>query len=178
MEIKEIGRFKDDLWPYEGYDHIRYTARGLVEDQNGLFGFLHITGEDIFGKRDHLETCGGGIEEGEYADDALQREVLEEMGLHVLEYQLLGAVIDTYNLINRITYSTFFHCRVNRNEKAVMHRTEAEEILIKEIVWLTPEEALRRLQNDVHSNCDIIVQRRDALVMKYYIDNYMKKQDA
>ena len=53
-KIKEIGRLEDDIWPKEGYDHIRYTARALVENQEGKFGFLHIVGEDLFGVRDHL----------------------------------------------------------------------------------------------------------------------------
>ena len=57
-----IARIKDDLYPYEGYDHIRQTARALCENEKGEFGFLHILGEDYFGIRDHLEACGGGIE--------------------------------------------------------------------------------------------------------------------
>ena len=36
-----IARIKDDLFPYEGYDHVRYTARSLLENQNGDFGFLN-----------------------------------------------------------------------------------------------------------------------------------------
>ena len=171
MEIKEIGRFKDDYWPFEGYSHVRYTARALLENEEGKFGFLHIQGEDLFGRRNHLETVGGGIEEGEYADDAIVREVLEETGYQVTFYELVGAIIDTYNLIGRITYSTFFHCTVNSANRQPSHRTEEEQILIKEIVWLTPEEALDWLENRAESNCDKIVQRRDALALRYYLDN-------
>ncbi len=66
-----IARFRDDLFPYHGYDHIRYTARALIENEEGEFGFLHLVGEDFFGVRDHLETCGGGIEKGEYLVDTV-----------------------------------------------------------------------------------------------------------
>jgi len=177
MQIKEIGRLKDDLWPFEGYDHIRYTARGIVISEEGKYGFLHIQGEDYFGVRDHLETCGGGIEEGEYADDALQREVLEEMGYHVKEYELLGAIIDTYNLLKRITYSVFFVCRVDTREEVHTNRTEAEQILVKEVVWLDLDEAIDRLENHCHSDVDLIVQRRDAMALHYYIDHYLEKKD-
>ena len=177
VEIKEIGRLKDDLWPFEGYDHIRYTARGIVINEKGKYGFLHIKGEDYFGERDHLETCGGGIEEGEYADDALQREVLEEMGYHVKEYELLGAIVDTYNLIRRITCSIFFVCTVDTREKAHTHRTYEEEILVKEIVWLDLNEAMDRLEHDYHSDVDLIVQRRDALAFKYYKQHCLEKSD-
>ena len=72
-----IARFNDDLFPYNGYDHIRYTARALLENQEGKFGFLHIVGEDFFGVRDHLETCGGGKEDNETLEETIIREVKE-----------------------------------------------------------------------------------------------------
>ena len=166
-----IARINDDLFPYEGYDHIRYTARALVENQDGEFGFLHLVGEDYFGVRDHLETCGGGIEEGENLVDTINREIEEEMGLKIKHMKLLGSILDAYNLINRITLSTFFYCLVDSNSYTATHRTEEESILIKEIVWLKPEEALDRLKNNAKSNVDKIVQRRDYQALKYYLDN-------
>ena len=78
-ELPIIARIKDDLYPYEGYDHIRQTARAIAENEEGKLGFLHIVGEDLFGMRDHLESCGGGIEEGEGICEALLREIQEEM---------------------------------------------------------------------------------------------------
>ena len=83
-----IGRIKDDLYPYEGYDHLRYTARALCLNEKGFFGFLHIKGEDYFGPRDHLETCGGGLEEGETLDQTLIREVREELGYEAKDIPL------------------------------------------------------------------------------------------
>ena len=68
MDPVLIGKLTDDLYEYEGYDHVRFTARGLIENEEGKFGFLHIVGEDLFGERDHLETCGGGIEEKEHRE--------------------------------------------------------------------------------------------------------------
>lgn len=165
-----FARFKDDLYPYHGYDHIRYTARALIENQNGCFGFLHIVGEDFFGKRDHLETCGGGLEEGEDLVECIIREVKEEMGLPIQKMKLIGSILDTYNLIERITLSTFFYCKVDDRVTEKIHRTEAEEILIKEILWLKPEDALERLENVHSSNVDLIVQRRDAAALRYYLE--------
>ena len=166
-----IARINDDLFPYEGYDHIRYTARALVENEKGEFGFLHIVGEDFFGIRDHLETCGGGMEEGENLVDTISREIDEEMGLKIKHMKLLGSILDAYNLINRITLSTFFYCLVDSSNITATHRTEEETILIKEIVWLKPEQALDRLKNNSKSNVDKIVQRRDFIALKYYLDN-------
>ena len=163
-----IGRLKDDLYPYEGYDHIRYTARGLIENSKGQFVFLHIVGEDLFGMRDHLETCGGGLEENETLDDALARECREELGHEIHGIELMGSILDTYNLIHRITLSTFFHAYIDEKEVS-MHRTEEEQILIKEIVCLDPLAALDRLEHHAAHDVDKLVQRRDALALRYYL---------
>ncbi len=177
VKIKEIGRLEDDIWPKEGYDHIRYTARALAENEEGKFGFLHIVGEDLFGVRDHLETCGGGIEQGEYADQALQREVLEELGYRVESYELLGMILDTYNLIKRITCSIFFHCKVDTTKPEGTDRTEEEQILVKEVEWMDPEEALDRLENDVRCDIGKLVQQRDALALRYYLEHKEKENE-
>ena len=170
-DLPILARIKDDLYPYHGYDHIRQTARALAENEEGKFGFLHIVGEDLFGVRDHLETCGGGIEENEGILDALEREIEEEMGCSVKAYEIVGCILDAYNLIGRITLSSFVHVLLDTKNKTKMHRTLEEEILINEIVWLDPKEALYKLEHDVHSNVDKIVQRRDAIALRYYLES-------
>ena len=170
MEAVEIGRLADDQYEFEGYDHIRYTARALAENQEGRFGFLHIVGEDFFGERDHLESCGGGMEEGESLFDTIKREVMEELGLEVQSCEYVGTIIDSYNLIKRITVSSFFHCLVDSSVLQETHRTEEEQILIKEIVWLTPEEAMDWLENRAEHKVDKLVQRRDAMALRYYLE--------
>ena len=164
-----IARIEDDLFPYEGYDHIRQTARALAENEKGEFGFLHIVGEDYFGKRNHLETCGGGIEENEGIYEALVREIGEEMGYRLKKLEMVGSILDAYNLIGRITLSHFAHVLLDTSEKMPLHRTEAEEILIKEIVWLKPLDALERLKHQYYSSVDLIVQRRDAAALEYFL---------
>ncbi|MCR4854875.1 MAG: NUDIX hydrolase [Erysipelotrichaceae bacterium] len=166
-----IARIDDDLYPFEGYDHIRYTARALAENEEGKFGFLHIVGEDYFGVRDHLETCGGGMEENEGIFDTLEREILEEMGYKSKKMTMIGHVLDAYNLIGRITYSSFAHVLLDTSQSFLPERTEEEKILIKEILWLDPEEALYRLEHQFTSKVDLIVQRRDAAVLRYYLEN-------
>ena len=164
-----IARIEDDLYPYQGYDHIRQTARALAENEKGEFGFLHLLGEDYFGVRDHLETCGGGIEENEGIYEALAREINEEMGYRIRDLEMVGSILDAYNLIGRITLSHFAHVLLDTSEKTPLHRTEAEEILISEIVWLKPLDALERLKNQHSSDVDLIVQRRDAAALEFYL---------
>ncbi len=170
MEVIEIGRLADDQYEFEGYENIRYTARALAENQEGRFGFLHIVGEDYFGERDHLETCGGGLEEGENLFDTIRREVMEELGLEIQSCEYVGTIMDSYNLIRRITVSSFFHCLVDSSAQKQTHRTEEEQILISEIVWLTAEEALDWLENRAEHKVDKLVQRRDAMALRYYLE--------
>lgn len=165
-----IGRLYDEEYPYEGYDHVRYTARALIENEEGKLGFLHIVGEDFFGKRDHLETVGGGLEENEYLDDAIRREIKEEIGLECESVELLGSIIDAYNLIKRITFSTFFYCKVNTSSFTKINRTEEEKVLISEVVWLTYDEAQDWLNNRHENKCDRLVEQRDSLALKYFME--------
>lgn len=171
-DIPEIGRLIDDQYPYQGINNIRYTARGLIENSKGKFCFLHIVGEDYFGKRDHLETCGGGLEENEYLDDCLIREVKEELGYSIKDIKLIGSILDCYNLINRITYSTFFHCYIDEDITLESNRTDEEQSLIKEVLWLDPLEALDWLEKKSINKCDKLVHARDKLALRYYLQNY------
>ena len=171
METVLIGKLIDNEYEYNGYTHARFTARALAENEEGKFGFLHIEGEDLFGVRDHLETCGGGLEEDEMINETLVREVREEMGLEVRDYEYIGTIVDTYNLINRITVSSFFHCHVN-SQPQNMNRTEEERILISEVLWFEPQEALDYLEHKGDNKVDRLVMRRDAMALRYYLENY------
>ena len=171
MKMIEIGKMADDLYEYEGYDHIRYTARALMENEKGQFGFLHITGEDLFGERDHLETVGGGLEEGESLQETIKREIMEEAGFEMLTCEYVGTIFDSYNIIRRITCSSFFHCKVDTSVNRGTSRTESEQELISEIVWLYPDEALDWLDNRAEHKVDKLVQRRDAMALRYYLEH-------
>ena len=93
------------------------------------------------------------------------------MGYSIIDYEVVGCILDAYNLIGRITLSTFLHVHVDTSKKEELHRTEAEQILIKEILWLDPLKALDRLENQFSSKVDLIVQRRDAAALRYYLES-------
>lgn len=125
----------------EYYTHIRQTVRCFPINEEGKIGFLHVVGEDDFGVRDHLETIGGGVEINESTQQALHRELNEEIGADGIIQNDLGMVIDRYRHIHRITVSNYYV--VMLNQVTTMQRTEAEQALIASIKWLTLEEALQ-----------------------------------
>ena len=68
---------EDNLFDKTIIDNERYTVRVIIKNKDNLFGYIYVNGEDIFGYRDHIESSGGGIEEGE-TDEAPQTEDADE----------------------------------------------------------------------------------------------------
>jgi 8-oxo-dGTP pyrophosphatase MutT (NUDIX family) len=130
---------KDHQFPFTGVSHVRRIARALLENDQGLFAFLHILTDDKFGHRDYLETPGGGIDVGETPQDAAMREIEEECGLKSKVVMLIGEVNDAYNLIQRSNHQFYFYAKViGRGQK---HWTPQEHSLIHQLHWLTLEDA-------------------------------------
>jgi 8-oxo-dGTP pyrophosphatase MutT (NUDIX family) len=156
--MKILGYFNDDQFPQADFSHTRFTARAIVVDHD-RFAFLPIRGEDDFGIRDHIETIGGGIEDGESAQETVLRECMEEAGLEVEIMEFLGVIIDHYHLIHRQTVSYFFLVSV-KNDHKKHQRTEMEKSLMDEVLWLNKDEALEMLDREV-GKIGKLIQRRD-----------------
>lgn len=52
----------------------RYASRAVLEDDSGRIALMHVQ------KRDYYKLPGGGVEPGESAEEALHRELREEVG--------------------------------------------------------------------------------------------------
>ena len=156
--MKILGYFNDDQFPSSVISHTRFTARAIVVDHD-RFAFLPIHGEDDFGVRDHIETVGGGIEVGESAQETILRECMEEAGLEVEIREFLGVIIDHYHLIGRQTVSYFFLVTVINDHKN-HQRTEMEQSLMDEVLWLDKQQALEMLDREV-GKIGKLIQRRD-----------------
>ena len=138
--MKSLSLTLNDLqFPFTGVTHVRRIARALLENDQGLFAFLHILNDDKFGHRDYLETPGGGIESGETPEQAVIREVEEECGLKGKVIMLMGEVHDAYNLIQRHNHQFYFYVKVIAQGQ--QHWTAREHELIHQLRWLTLEEA-------------------------------------
>ena len=147
---------------------MRRTARAIIVEDGYLYVVKRITKK--WGT--YYSIPGGGIEEGETPEMAVIREVKEELGYSIKDIKLIGSILDCYNLINRITYSTFFHCYIDEDIKLESNRTDEEQSLIKEVLWLDPLEALDWLENKSMNKCDKLVHARDKLALRYYLQNY------
>ena len=58
-----------------------------------------------------IETSGGGVEENEALDDAILRELKEELGVDACILGKIGTVSDYYNLIHRHNINHYYLCK-------------------------------------------------------------------
>ena len=151
----------------QAYDK-RWTVRAFAYNEEGKLVFLRVKGSDAFGKRNHLETCGGGVENDESLEETLHREVLEETGYECEIIEEIGQVVDHYNLINRETISTYFAVRLT-NYTGKTNLSEMESKLLQGLETYSEEEALRELQKGPKFTVNDLVQRRDYYALKHYM---------
>lgn len=102
---------KDNEWPDRGTTHDRMIARAIVVDGAGNYYFMRAVRDDDFGRATLIETSGGGMEEGEAPEEAILRELKEELGAEAEIICKIGVVSDRYNLICRHNINNYFLCR-------------------------------------------------------------------
>ena len=102
---------EDTEWPLDSIDHDRHIARAVVFDDDGYLYFVRCDRDDAFGKAAFLETSGGGMEEGESPEEAVIRELREELGAETEIICKIGIVSDYYNLVHRHNINNYFLCR-------------------------------------------------------------------
>lgn len=163
-----LARFDDELYPKSEIKRIRHTVRLFIRDENDLYWFLVIRGEDDFGVRDHYETIGGGIEKNESFEEAIIREVREEIGCVPYAIRPIGTIIDRYYLIGRETHSHFFSVRIDSTKQTVNQLTPLEQTLFFDCIKVKKEEVSDILSLDkTQSKVDYLVQRRDVWAWEY-----------
>lgn len=126
---------------------VRPSVRAIII-KDGKLGMIHSR------RFDYYTFAGGGIDPGESHEEALIREVREELGLKVLpetirEYGLLirkekGKIDDLF-----IQENYYYLCEVS--DQQMEQELEGYEIIEDyEVCWVTPEIAIRVNQDHDH----------------------------
>ena len=131
------GRFEQLHTTYE----LRKNARGIILNDAGELATQYLA------KSGYHKLPGGGVEQGEEIEDALKREVLEEVGCDCTIMAPVGLTIEYRNFEKLLLISYCFAARVvGEVGEATPELGEQEEGLTT--LWLTPEEALARMKAD------------------------------
>ena len=78
---------KSEKWKF------RRAARAVVFDEGNKVALLNVS------RHNYYKLPGGGIENSEAVEEALQRECLEEIGCRVIIKQELGSIVEYRNKI-------------------------------------------------------------------------------
>lgn len=124
----------------EGY-RLREAARAVVFDDKNRVALLHV------GRDGYYKLPGGGIDEGETPRQALERELLEEIGCHADVTHDLGTLLEQRWYWNMTQIS---HCYAAQQtgEKGQPDFTDSERERGFEIVWADNiDEAIKLLES-------------------------------
>lgn len=114
---------------YVHYANPAVTSFAFVED-DGRYLALRRAHAPALGEWD---MPGGFIEAGEYPDDSIRREILEETGLEVTDLRVFGAWTGQYGEGGKWTVDIAYHCRRAGGEFTM----SAEK---SEAAWVTLDE--------------------------------------
>jgi len=155
----------DTEWPPETIDHDREVVRAIVIDDEGYYYFVGLNRDDEFGKGALIETAGGGVEPGETLEEALRRELREELGAEVEILCKLGIVSDYYNMIHRHNINHFYLCRARSFGERQLTRTETETLHL-ETMRLKYEEAARDYARCAQTKLGKLLENRELPILQ------------
>ena len=155
---------EDGEWPFTYTDHDRQIVRGVVWDGEA-FRFCRVRRDDDFGKAELIELSGGGVEAGEGLEEALRRELREELGAEVELLGKIGVVSDYYNLIHRHNINHYYLCRALSFGETRLTEQERECFRLA-MLRLGYEEALREYEACAHTPLGRLIARRETPILR------------
>ena len=156
---------QDEEWAFSYTDHDRPIARAIVIDDEGFFYFVRAHRDDDFGKATLIETSGGGIEPGEAPEEAILRELKEELGAETEIVCKLGIVSDHYNLIHRHNITHYYLCRVLSFGEKHLTPDEQTEFHLSTL-RLTLEDASREYEARAVTPLGRLIRNRELPVLR------------
>lgn len=165
MESELNIELEDTEWPFEYTDHDRLIARAIVIDEEGYFYFMRARRDDEFGKAVLIETSGGGVEPDENLDEAIKRELKEELGAEVEIVCKIGVVSDYYNLIHRHNLNHYYLCKALSFGDKNLTQDEIEDFHLSTLK-LTYEEAIAEYEKCRDTKLGRLIANREMPILR------------
>lgn len=164
--IKEISE-KDIGYNYENIDNIykiRKASRAIVINNSGQIPLLYVS------KHNYHKLPGGGIEAGEDISIALNREMMEEVGVNINVLGDVGTIIEYRDKYKQLQISYCFYAEVKGNIKETSF-TDEEINDGFQLKWIALDDAVSIIENDIPDNyVGKFIQSRDLLFLKRAYD--------
>ena len=151
-------QFEQLKHPYQ----LRKSARAILLNEQGLMATQYLQTYTFH------KLPGGGVDHGETVEEALKREVLEEVGCECEIIKPIGMTIEYRNKYDMLHISFCYVAKVN-GEIGVTH-LEAGEVEEGQVtLWLPAEEVLEKMKVDVPQKFEghFILRREIAFLEEY-----------
>lgn len=150
-----------DISDREGYYH-RKAVRAVLSDGAGRVALMHAR------QRNYYKLPGGGVDEGESLVDALDRELMEEVGAKATVTEMLGEVVEFRDFVKMKQTSYAFSASLN-GEPSAPSPTQSEVDEGFEVKWVDGlGEAIKLVESKVnHDDIEVVfMSKRDAAILR------------
>lgn len=142
---------------------LRKSARVILLNEEGKMATQYLK-TDTYHK-----LPGGGVDVGESIEDALKREVREEVGCDCKILRLIGMTIEYRNKHNLLQLSYCYEAKVI-GEVGEPAFEEGEVEKGQETLWLSPSEVLEKMKNDISEKfVSHFVLKREMSFLEEYL---------
>lgn len=141
---------------------LRKSARAILLNDNGEMATQYLTNYT------YHKLPGGGVDPGETVEEALKREVLEEVGCNCEITKPIGITIEYRNKYNMLHISYAFAVKViGEMGEPALEEGEIEEG--QTTLWLPPEEVLANMEADEPKKFEghFILEREKSFLKEY-----------
>jgi 8-oxo-dGTP diphosphatase len=141
--------------------HRRHAVRAVLLDANDRVALLYVS------KRGYHKLPGGGVDEGENLADALDREVMEEVGSKIRVIGEVGRIVEYWDEDEQIQTSDCYLARQDGDQGDSDFTAEEQEHGF-EVVWADNiDAAIALLEADESKTYDAShIKPRDLLFLK------------
>lgn len=138
---------------------IREAVRAVLFDAEGKVPLLFST------RHNYHKLPGGGVEAGESYQQALEREVLEEIGAIIKDVSELG-MVEEFRV--RFNLQQISYCYIGQVSKKGENKLEPDELAEGfEVVWVPLVEAIARLESDTpHDYEGPFIKERELVFLR------------